>query len=363
MMLYWMPVLVGGCGGGPVWYADLDGDGFGDDATARRASVAPPGHTGQGGDCDDADAAVHPGAPEVCNDGVDDDCDGLADDADADVDPMGMQPWYVDADGDRYGDPLVSLEACAALEGYVAAGLDCDDTDPTFRTGVFWVDASGAETEVTEAFQSGSLAGVHRFEAPGNGRLELCPGTYYATVSGADELHVVGRIPGTVVLDGAYETRPESVPSVTAVAGGQLTVEHVTLRNGWQAIAAQGLTTTLRDVTVTEYVAPERGSVISSEYGSLDVEGLVAHDNPGVVLGVSWSDADIRDSVFTGNGQDAAFVVSVRSDSATLRDVRLHDNHASGSTLALSSRVQVDRAEVTDNRDAGCGCGTATAWS
>ncbi len=34
------------------------------------------------GDCDDADPAINPGASEVCDDGVDHDCDGLLDDAD-----------------------------------------------------------------------------------------------------------------------------------------------------------------------------------------------------------------------------------------------------------------------------------------
>ncbi len=59
-------------GGG--WYPDADGDGYGDDAAA--ACTAAEGFVDVGGDCDDADGAVHPGATEVCNDGADNDCDG-----------------------------------------------------------------------------------------------------------------------------------------------------------------------------------------------------------------------------------------------------------------------------------------------
>lgn len=59
-------------------YADVDLDGFG-----AGAPLISPGGCGQGfsavdTDCDDTDAAVHPGAAELCN-GLDDDCDGVVD--------------------------------------------------------------------------------------------------------------------------------------------------------------------------------------------------------------------------------------------------------------------------------------------
>ena len=78
------------------------------------------------GDCDDTDPDIHPGAEERCNE-EDDDCDGLIDDDDPDVVPVGT--FYVDVDGDGFGDPTRSTEACEAPEGHVEDGSDCDDGD------------------------------------------------------------------------------------------------------------------------------------------------------------------------------------------------------------------------------------------
>ena len=62
---------------------DLDGDGYGDLDGAACLCVADATHTLSGvtsadADCDDVDATVNPGETEVCNDGVDHDCDGGA---------------------------------------------------------------------------------------------------------------------------------------------------------------------------------------------------------------------------------------------------------------------------------------------
>ena len=59
-------------------WGDEDGDGFGVEQSSF-ACAAGPGIALEGGDCDDRDAGVHPGADELCN-GVDDDCD--------DIDPL-----------------------------------------------------------------------------------------------------------------------------------------------------------------------------------------------------------------------------------------------------------------------------------
>ena len=63
-----------------TWYSDADGDGYGNPALSTSACAAPRGYVANGLDCDDADDEVHPGAAETCDD-VDDDCDGVVDDA------------------------------------------------------------------------------------------------------------------------------------------------------------------------------------------------------------------------------------------------------------------------------------------
>jgi hypothetical protein len=103
-----------------VWYADDDGDGFGGGEPIADCE-APVGYIAEGGDCDDADPAIHPLASELCN-GLDDDCDGAIDQGLGD-----LEVWYADADGDGFGGDIV--EACEQPPGAVEEGGDCDDGD------------------------------------------------------------------------------------------------------------------------------------------------------------------------------------------------------------------------------------------
>ncbi len=67
-----------------VWYADADGDGYGDAQVSTEDCAQPEGWVMDDTDCDDADATAHPGSTEVWYDGVDQDCDGNDDDQDGD---------------------------------------------------------------------------------------------------------------------------------------------------------------------------------------------------------------------------------------------------------------------------------------
>jgi hypothetical protein len=103
------------------WYADEDGDGFGDpDApwAGNPDCSQPTGFVDDSTDCGPDSAEVHPGAVEVC-DGLDDDCDPATD----------IDGTEVDGDGDG----VLACENQGASGA--AARADCDDGDPEVYPG------------------------------------------------------------------------------------------------------------------------------------------------------------------------------------------------------------------------------------
>ena len=138
-----------GATGETTFYADTDGDGFGDAAATLDACVLPSGYSAVDTDCDDTSASTWPGAPETWYDGVDADCAGDSD-YDADLDgfdsdahggtdcddtsattwPGATDDWYDGIDADCAGNSDYDADA----DGH-DLGPDCDDTDPTVHPG------------------------------------------------------------------------------------------------------------------------------------------------------------------------------------------------------------------------------------
>src|SRR5690606_32126235 len=101
-----------------------------DDADGDGVTIAD-------GDCDDTRAAVlGPSAPEVCGDGLDNDCDGRADypgctpyDDSATPDRVALDPLSFDVDG----EPLVAFKAA---EVTMEAGLQLSAGPSIFAVGI-----------------------------------------------------------------------------------------------------------------------------------------------------------------------------------------------------------------------------------
>jgi hypothetical protein len=126
------------CDSGDLCYTDGDGDGYRDAAlTTVLSTNMTCGDAGTewdgiqaGEDCNDSNATVFPGATEVCDGNIDNDCNGLADDNDGNLDTNSLVTYYIDSDNDTYGVDNVGTnqQACLRPTGYSAASGDCDDS-------------------------------------------------------------------------------------------------------------------------------------------------------------------------------------------------------------------------------------------
>jgi hypothetical protein len=106
--------------GAGAWYPDLDGDGFGqDDAEPFEGCLKPRGYVEAAGDCDDRNSSRRPDSVEVCGDDVDNNCDLQIDVIPEDSDEEGLNApfWFLDSDGDGYGEKSSVVISCSRPRG------------------------------------------------------------------------------------------------------------------------------------------------------------------------------------------------------------------------------------------------------
>nr|HOO45290.1 MopE-related protein [Deltaproteobacteria bacterium] len=132
--------------GPSYWYLDEDRDGYGNASIYVQDIAAPVGYVADNTDCDDSNALIHPGAYEICSDGIDQDCDG--------IDPVCPPPftWYKDSDGDGYSDGTTSVSVSQPTgyrpEGELASDLtDCNDEDGSVYPGAFEICGDGIDQD------------------------------------------------------------------------------------------------------------------------------------------------------------------------------------------------------------------------
>jgi hypothetical protein len=193
------------------FYMDGDSDGYGEPSTGLSDCSAPAGYVADNTDCDDAEAGVHPGALETC-DGVDEDCDTLVDDG------VTVYTWYIDADGDGYGIATSTMSDCATPAGYVAADTDCDDGDSGVNPGVAEV-CDGVDQDCNGLADEGLAVSDWYLDNDGDGfgdagfPVTLCsaPAGYIADDTDCDDLSAGINPAATETCDGVDEDCDGSV--------------------------------------------------------------------------------------------------------------------------------------------------------
>ena len=206
-----------------LYYTDADDDG----ATLATGAIFCPGTVNPGYrttvsetlDCNDGNALIYPGAPELCATiGVDNNCNGSTSDSDAAA--PDRTTFFRDLDGDGAGDPAMPTLACTAPAGYVANANDgCPTDGAKFAPGACGCGIVDADTNSNSIADCLEVVPVLTFiandtaYAPGDlltVRMSLSPTGVRAT---------------GVRASMQFNTERLAFVSATPVAGGPFTVE------------------------------------------------------------------------------------------------------------------------------------------
>ena len=139
-----------------AWYMDADSDGYGDPGISKEAETQPDGYVSNNTDCDDSSAGIHPGATEICGDGIDQDCDGSDLTCETTV-------YYKDADADGYSDGTTQEESVQP-DGYYEAGDliatsgDCDDSNADVNPGAAEICNDGIDNDCNGSTDCNDIA-------------------------------------------------------------------------------------------------------------------------------------------------------------------------------------------------------------
>jgi hypothetical protein len=311
------------------WYVDTDADSYGGTASQCACAADDTYTATNDGDCDDASAAVHPGRAETCND-RDDDCDDAVDE--------GLTLYYVDADGDAYGDDADPGD-CAS--GGVTNADDCDDgsdavypgaaercdgaandctTTGTWTTAhedqlVAFVSTADVWSDVSASFAAASSASTGVYLE--SGTYSFCAGTYYTRIVGSSDTTDIVSVYGadvTTLENGAVSG------SVVSVTNGQVLLSGFTITGGKGSSGYGGgiignVTGTtpptaphleIEDCVVTGNTATYGGGVAAYNQSWVKlvrttVEGNTATTNGGGVSANIGADLTLEDSVVQDN--------------------------------------------------------------
>ena len=347
-------LVVEGTVEGTVWYRDADEDGFGTDADTRTEVEQPDGYVAQGGDADDADASIHPGAAEI-NDGKDNDQNGQTDEGN-------RAPEVVDAERSVAEDGALVIGAAELLAGAtdadgdaltLSAVGDAQGGTVTLEAGVITftpTDGAGEASfsyTVTDGF-GGSTKGVVSVEV----------------TQTPDEVETALPLSGAV---GSYGIKAQDDQDRSGAEGAEVSGSAVTMRgNAWKTIElAEEIVATAGMELRFDYTAASKISEIVAI--GLDGDGLA--ETGGAIFQIAGTqtfklaDQGHRDYDAAGETRSFAIDLSAFAGQSFDRLVLIHDqDRAPTSSEGTFANIRVAApAGANTAPEAGDDAGTVAA--
>lgn len=270
----------------PANATDRDGDGFGDLAEG-------------GTDCNDADANIHPEAPEVCGDAVDNNCDGAIDDT-----GQGSVTWFQDSDGDGYGNPDVRTLACPGSlvgDGFTVDDTDCDDTRSSVNPGVTVDVCNALDDDCDDTIDEDEAAsfGGHAFDS-------LKTAFARAIASDAPAVVEVCGGPEAIEVHGLTVESPSDLTLRSDPEGSQATL--VQPQGGNIIRVREGARLTLQDLRLTGSTASP--AVIAEGTSELNLLDTTLSSNPAGALRIDGTGKKntlviLTNTILSSNGKSS----------------------------------------------------------
>ena len=362
--------------GGTTFYADTDGDGYGDAEAPLVRCEQPDGYVLDASDCDDANLHLHPAADEVC-DAIDNDCDGLVDDDD-EVSDDDIGTWSADDDGDGYGDLSgTTVTACEAPDGFGPVS-DCDDTSATVHPDqdelcdgvdsdcdglvldqgtVTFFDDDGDPTDLTAVFGAGTEDAPYLWESSAPGELRLCEGDFAAQLTISHDVLVEGAPAGGTVIDAHALAATLRVAADDPVS---VEVHDLMLTGGLSehggCVSVEGSTLTLQGVELFSCEATDAGGGLYAEDASVYLQEVWVRDNVaprGGGLALFQSELSLDSASISYNQAEDGGGLFLDDTPLTASSAQAHDNEADesggGVYLTGSDEVVIEGLLLSDN--------------
>jgi len=312
-----------------VWYFDFDIDGHGDPLVSLTQCIQPTGYVIDGDDCDDTDPSINPSQPDICNGGIDDDCDPLTDE-----DVLAAVTWYFDFDGDNWGSAVPNQSACVQPPGYAPAAGDCNDINPLVNPGQAEICGDGLDNNCDLAIDEGCFldhcgtisdaevwtnASIHRItcnvdiEGPLAPTLIITDGAQVwfddgvrmnVGVGGAGGLAIDGSGTGVTFTSGGVAPGPGSWTGLQLGANTVIaTIDGLTLEygggNGFGGIYNSGASPTIINSTIQM----NSNDGIYANSGTLDITDTTIANNSlnGLYMTAGVNFPTLGGPTFTGN--------------------------------------------------------------